>query len=83
MAKEKFGMALFGFFVPLVRLVGAFRLGKPHSMWAKLFYQDKKLERSTERYAGERGRPFWKRGPELLGRLHLRGAGPASGTRGS
>ena len=83
MAKEKFGMALIGLFVPLVSMIGAIRLGKPHSLWAKLFYRHKKLERSQERYAGERGRPFWKRGPELLGRLHLRGARSASGTRGS
>ena len=80
MAKEKFGMALIGLFVPLVGMIGAIRLGKPHSLWAKLFYRHNKLTRSQERYAGGRGRPFWKRGPELLGRLGLRGAG-ASGTR--
>ena len=83
MAKEKFGMALIGFFVPLVSMIGAIRLGKPHSLWAKLFYRHKKLERSKERYAGERGKPFWKRGPELLGRLRLRRSGAASGARGS
>ena len=83
MAKEKFGMALIGFFVPLVSMIGAIRLGKPHSLWAKLFYRHGKLERSKERYAGERGKPFWKRGPELLGRLRLRGSRAASGARGS
>ncbi len=45
-------MALIGFFVPLVSMIGAFRLGKPHSLWAKLFYRHGKLERSKERYAG-------------------------------
>ena len=83
MAKEKFGMALIGFFVPLVSMIGAIRLGKPHSLWARVLYRDKKLERSRERYAGPRGHPFWKRGPELLGRLRLRRAGAASGARGS
>jgi len=82
-AKDKYGMAVLGLLVPLVGFVGAVRLGKPNAMWAKVFYKDKKLKRSKQRYAGGRGRPFWKRGPELLGRLHLRGAGAASGTWGS
>jgi hypothetical protein len=73
-AKEKFGMALLGLIVPLVNLVGAFRLAKPHSLWAKLFYRHGKRERSEQRFSGPRGRPFWKRGPELLGRLGLSGA---------
>jgi hypothetical protein len=68
-AKEKFGMALLGFIVPGVHIVGAVRLGKPRSVWAKLFYRGKKLRESKRRYAGGRGKPFWKRGPELLGRL--------------
>jgi len=73
-AKEKFGMALLGLFVPFVSIAGAFRLGKPHSVWARLFYRHRRLERSERRYAGPRGTPFWKRGPELVGRLRLRGA---------
>lgn len=74
-SKEKYGMALLGLLVPLIGIIGAFRLGKPNSVWAKLFYRHRhhrKLDRSTERYQGGRGRPFWKRGPELLGRLRLR-----------
>jgi hypothetical protein len=74
-AKEKFGMALLGFVVPGVHLVGAIRLGKPNSVWAKLFYRHKKLRESKRRYRGERGKVFWKRGPELLGRLRLRSSG--------
>jgi hypothetical protein len=82
-AKETFGMALLGFLVPLVHIVGAVRLAKPNSLWAKLFYGGSKRERSRERFAGPRGRPFWKRGPELLGRLGLRsGAAGASGAGG-
>jgi hypothetical protein len=68
-AKEKFGMALLGFVVPLVHPVGAVRLGKPNSVWAKLFYKHRQLERSKERYAGSRGKPFWRRGGELAGLL--------------
>jgi len=78
-AKEKFGMALLGFFVPLVHPVGAIRLAKPSSLWARLFYggRNEKLARSRERFAGARGRPFWRRGGELLGRLRLRVSGTA------
>jgi hypothetical protein len=68
-------MALLGFVVPLVHIVGAIRLAKPRSVWAKIFYRHGKRERSRERFAGGRGNPFWKRGPELLGRLRLRRAG--------
>jgi hypothetical protein len=58
--------------------VGALRLGKPNAVWAKLFYRHGNLERSTQRYAGPRGRPFWKRGGELLDRLRVRRAGRAA-----
>jgi hypothetical protein len=73
-SKEKFGIALLGLVVPIVAVVGAFRLAKPNSLWAKLFYRRGKLRRSKQRFAGERGKPFWKRGPELRGRLRLRRA---------
>ena len=77
-AKEKFGMAIWSILVPIVGLVSGFRLGKPHSVWAKLFYKHGQKRRSEERFAGDRGRPFWKRGGELLTRLRLRR--PAGGT---
>jgi lysyl-tRNA synthetase class 2 len=54
-AKEKFGMAILGILVPLVGLAGAFRLAKPDSVWAKLFYHHEKRERSETRFAGFRG----------------------------
>jgi hypothetical protein len=50
LAKEKFAIALIGLFVPPVGLVGAVRLGRPHSLWARLFY------RSERRKARARGR---------------------------
>ncbi|MBM3666292.1 MAG: hypothetical protein FJW90_02215 [Actinobacteria bacterium] len=71
-AKDKYGLALLGLLCSLISLIGALRLGKPHSLWAKLFYGDGKRKRSNERYAGSRNHPFWKRGPELLGRLGFR-----------
>jgi hypothetical protein len=71
-AKEKFGMAIWSVLVPVVGIPSAFRLAKPHSVWAKLFYRHDKRDRAEQRFAGSRGEPFWKRGGELLGRLRLR-----------
>jgi hypothetical protein len=69
-AKEKFGMAIWSILMPIGGLVGAFRLAKPHSVWARWFYRSRhKEDRSNERYAGSRGKPFWKRGGELVGWL--------------
>jgi hypothetical protein len=48
-AKEKFGMALAGLLVPPVGLVGALRLGKPGSLWARL-YSDEKTARAKQRF---------------------------------
>jgi hypothetical protein len=70
--KEKFGMAIWSILVPVVGIPSAFRLAKPNSVWAKLFYRQGKKKRSEERFANDRGKPFWKRGGELLGRLRLR-----------
>jgi lysyl-tRNA synthetase class 2 len=75
-AKEKFGMAILGFVIPGVALVGAFRLAKPRSIWARSYGKGRQ-ERAERRFAGSRGQPFWKRGRELLGRLHLGGPGGA------
>jgi hypothetical protein len=71
-AKEKFGIAIWSILVPIAGVASAFRLAKPHSVWAKLFYKHGKRRRSEERFAGGRGKPFWKRGGELLARLRLR-----------
>jgi hypothetical protein len=71
-SKEKFGMAILSLLLPVLGYPSAFRLAKPHSVWARLFYRHDKKERSEERFAGSRGKPFWKRGGELLGRLRLR-----------
>lgn len=50
-AKEKFGVGALGIFVPFVSLAGAARLGRPTSIWARL-YDDEKKQRATERFAG-------------------------------
>jgi hypothetical protein len=52
LAKEKFGVAAAGLVIPPVALVGAFRLGKPGSLWARAFYRSEaKRERATRRFA--------------------------------
>jgi hypothetical protein len=49
LAKEKFLMALVGLVVPPVAAIGAVRLGKPHSLWARLYGQ-RKMERARARF---------------------------------
>jgi hypothetical protein len=71
-AKEKFGMAIWSILIPVLGIPSVFRLAKPRSVWAKLFYRHGKKQRSEDRFAGPRGKPFWKRGGELLARLRLR-----------
>jgi hypothetical protein len=65
-AKEKFGMALASLVFPLVGWVGAFRLGHPRSLWARLFYRGKKLERARERCRAEGGEGWISEEKELL-----------------
>jgi hypothetical protein len=71
-------MAILSIPVPVAGIPGAFRLAKPCSVWAKLFYGHDKLERSEARFAGSRGKPFWTRGGELFSRLRLRTGGARS-----
>jgi hypothetical protein len=49
LAKEKFGMALIGMFLLPVGLVGAFRLARPRSLWAR-FYGKHKRDRARTRF---------------------------------
>jgi hypothetical protein len=55
--KEKFATALAGLFLPPVAIVGALRLAKPRSLWARAFYRDAKLARSRARYPGKPALP--------------------------
>jgi hypothetical protein len=52
-AKEKFWLALASLLVWPVGAVGAARLAKPHSLWARRFYRHERLERSRVRYAAK------------------------------
>ncbi|HSI79601.1 MAG TPA: hypothetical protein VK919_03015 [Solirubrobacterales bacterium] len=53
-AKEKFAVAAIGLLVPPVALVGALRLAKPTSLWARM-YGERKLERARRRYPARTG----------------------------
>jgi hypothetical protein len=60
LAKEKFGVAIVGFLIPPIGIAAAFRLGRPRSLWARLFYDERKLHRAEERFANGRRLP-WRR----------------------
>src|SRR5262249_7352434 len=47
--KGKFKLGAFGVFVPGLAVVGAVRLAKPGSLWARRFYDEAALGRSHER----------------------------------
>src|SRR3984957_8042326 len=49
--KGKYRTALFGLFVPPVGAVGALRLARPASIWARHRYRGRRLERATRRAA--------------------------------
>jgi hypothetical protein len=53
-SKEKFVTGLVGLIVLPVGLVGAFRLGKPHSPWAHYFYKDGRQKKSEKRHERDR-----------------------------
>jgi hypothetical protein len=59
-AKEKFGVALASLFVPVIGLVGALRLARPTSIWARL-YGERKRERARDRFSGRESPWFWRR----------------------
>ena len=52
-AKGKLTLGMIGVFVPLVALVCAVRLAKPHSLWARRFYDSPQLGRAASRYEGD------------------------------
>jgi hypothetical protein len=49
LAKGKYGLSLFGVFIPVVLVVGALRMARPHSAWARRFYDTAKLARADAR----------------------------------
>lgn len=69
-AKERVTHGLFGLFIPIVSLIGAVRLAKPQSLWARKFYGDKRPEkqaRAEARYASRRSDRFKDRLRDAIG----------------
>jgi hypothetical protein len=70
-AKEKFGFALISLVAPFVGVIGAVRLAKPRSLWARA-YRGGRKQRTEARYDGQEAvKPFWKRRGGLAARLGL------------
>jgi hypothetical protein len=67
--KGKYRSALFGLFLPPVGLVGALRLARPQSIWARHRYRGRRLERATRRAAAfdQRWGPLQTGWEDLLG----------------
>jgi len=51
MLKGKLALGLLGIFIPVVGVITAIRLAKPASVWARRFYDERKLERARRRFA--------------------------------
>jgi hypothetical protein len=49
--KGKYRSGLFGLFLPPVGFIGAVRLARPNSIWARRLYRGKRLEHATRRAA--------------------------------
>lgn len=64
--KSKLSTGLIGIVVPLVALVGAVRLAKPSSVWARRRYSDRKLTRARRRF-GAAYEQRWNRIRDLVG----------------
>ncbi len=73
--KGKFKLALFGIFVPPLAWLGAVRLARPTSRWAKRRYGPRRQDRATQRAAA-----FDERWDPILDRLSNLIAGKPSST---
>ena len=71
--KGKYRSGLFGLFLPPVGAIGAIRLARPNSIWARHRYRGKRLERATRRAAAFDRR--WK--PLQAGWLDFIGGRPS------
>ena len=49
--KGKYGFLAAGLLIGLFWIVGALRLAKPDSWWARRFYDEEKMRRARERFA--------------------------------
>jgi len=69
--KGKLTLGLLSVFLPPVGLVAAYRLARPGSVWAQLFYDERRRARAVERFApGSRLEVARRRLADLLGGSH-------------
>ncbi|MEU7024870.1 hypothetical protein ABZ990_30165 [Streptomyces sp. NPDC046203] len=61
LVKGKFRTAVIGTLIPFVALVGALRLARPGSWWARRFYRRRPRARARSRIRGYRGDKRWTR----------------------
>ncbi|WP_062213207.1 hypothetical protein [Demequina oxidasica] len=64
--KGKLLFGLVGFLVPFIGIVGAIRLAKPTSFWARRFYGERKLARANSRFS-EQYQQRWDRFRDAIG----------------
>jgi hypothetical protein len=78
--KSKLATGLIGIMVPLVAFVGAVRLAKPDSVWARRRYGARKVLRSKRRF-GDAYQRRWDRVRDVVGgALHPSPATPGAGS---
>ena len=53
-AKGRVFLAVLGMFIPILGMVGAIQLARPHSIWARRLYDPHKLARAEKRYGPEK-----------------------------
>ena len=58
LAKERLVSAVVGLFLLPLGVFVAFRLARPRSLWARVFYRGEKLKRAEERFAHGPHRPW-------------------------
>lgn len=69
--KGKLTLGLLSVFLPPVGLVAAYRLARPGSLWAQLFYDEDRRRRAGERFAPETAvESFRHRAADLIGGRH-------------
>ena len=54
-SKAKYAVALIGLLISPVAIIGALRLGRPTSFWARHRYDEEKMARARKRFTGRRG----------------------------
>lgn len=81
-AKGRVFLGVIGLFVPIAGIIGAIRLARPNSLWARRRYSPETMTRSQARFAGSRpmGRAGRSLGDLIAGAPSARGDDAGDGT---